>query len=240
MTNNTKIHISATPTLRSTTITVNNAEKKILQLEDDELTWYRNIGSGVGVSFEHCVAEGVWHCPDFLRRVAGFRFEDDPVRRMTVEAMTEAGMRKKAQEYVSVTFFQRKKCRNCGRTSHIRGIKWTLVAELIQKSHEWVGIVQCPLCKRNYVKYGHEITMFGPDNEDYIHEYFVPVSQRELKEVKSLNWSDPSATNQAWREIQQVRELVLSRERIVKGPIIDGKDVCYRSDSGSEDAMNIF
>ncbi len=63
------------------------------------------VGTGVGISFQHCVFEGILHTPDFLKRIVAFRVEgQDELTQVLEDELSLIG---KTANYVSISFYER-------------------------------------------------------------------------------------------------------------------------------------
>ncbi len=79
---------------------------KTLEIIDGEVPeGLKLIGTGTGISFQHCVFEGILHTPDFLKRIVAFRVEGED--EVTNALQDELNLIGKTANYVSISFYER-------------------------------------------------------------------------------------------------------------------------------------
>jgi len=87
---------------------IQDGKKKMRELQEEDISNYKLIGSAGGFSMGFCVYIVQSHTPNFFDRVVGYRIEEHGIGEIMSEAAKQVGLSKEKQKYITVSFYEEK------------------------------------------------------------------------------------------------------------------------------------
>lgn len=89
-------------------IPIQGGKKKVFEIPEEDIPKFKLIGSAGGYSIEFCLYLGWKHSKNFFERVCGYHIDEHGIGEMMSEAAKQVGLPKDKQEYITVSFYEKR------------------------------------------------------------------------------------------------------------------------------------